>query len=132
MKRFIITSLVICALTASLMAQPPGGPGGGQRQPPDFSKINNGKPLTEAQTKAIKAASDKRMEAMKKITDAYKADMAKALGISVAELEKRAAAAGLRMGGGRPGGGGGPGGGPGGMMGGRPGGMGAAGKGPGR
>jgi hypothetical protein len=135
MKRFILTAIILCACALTLLAQPPGGRpggqggppggqggppgggggfGGGQRQPPDYSKLNNGKPLTEAQKKAIKAASDKRTEAMKKVTDDFKASMAKAMGVSVAELEKRAAVANIRLGGRGPGGPGGPGGPPGG------------------
>jgi hypothetical protein len=71
------------------------------------AKLNNGKPLTEAQKKAVVAATEKRTAAMRKVTDAFKADLAKALGISVAELDKRAQAAGIRLGGrgGGPGGG---------------------------
>jgi hypothetical protein len=136
MKRFIMTAVVLSVCALSLLAQPPGGGrgpggppggGGGWGGPPDYSKLNAGKPLTDAQTKAIKAASDKRTDAMKKVNDAFKADLAKSLGVSVAELEKRAEAAGVRLGGRGGGGGRGPGGpgggrGPGGGGAGRPGG----------
>ena len=48
-----------------------------------------GRPLTEAQKKAVLAAAKERDKAMKPIRDRYRAKVAKALGMTVAQLEAK-------------------------------------------
>ena len=48
-----------------------------------------GKPLTDAQRKAVLTAAKERDKAMKPIRDRYRAKVAKALGMSVAQLDAK-------------------------------------------
>ncbi|RYG58773.1 hypothetical protein EON80_26555 [bacterium] len=48
-----------------------------------------GKPLTETQKKAIRAANGKRQKAIKPIQDKYRVEAAKALGLTVAQYTER-------------------------------------------
>ncbi len=48
-----------------------------------------GKPLTQSQIAAVRAAQKQRQQAMKPIQDKFKATVAKALGLTVAQYEAR-------------------------------------------
>lgn len=96
-KHFFRLAILSAALPATLIlgtltsnAQPPAG----AKAPRRGAALKHaeellGKPLTPAQKSAIKAAQKERAEAMKPIQDKFKAKVAKALGMTVAQLEAK-------------------------------------------
>ncbi|RYX82048.1 hypothetical protein EON83_21300 [bacterium] len=92
----ILSAVALSVSTFSAQAAPAAKAGGaaGQKGPKRVTAVKhaeliNGKPLTDAQKTAIRAAQKARMDAIKPIQEKYKASVAKALGITVAQLEAK-------------------------------------------
>lgn len=85
------TSLFGAALVSLLLTSgaPAHAQGGGKGNPLKRAEAINGKPLTDAQKKAIQAAADKRQQKIKPIQAEFKAAVAKALGLTPAQFKQR-------------------------------------------
>jgi hypothetical protein len=84
----IALPLALMASIAPSQAQP-GKPGGKKGAAIKHAEAVLGKPLTPAQKKAVRAAQKQRTEALKPIQEKFRADVAKALGLTVAQYDER-------------------------------------------
>lgn len=95
---FALAPMGIAALAQTPSATKPPAAGKNAKKPKkprvprpvvQVQQLMGGKPLSDAQKKAVVAAAKERDAAMKPIRDRYRAKVAKALGITLVQLEAK-------------------------------------------